>query len=256
MSLNEEQSERYSRQLRLKGVGIEGQKRLLEGRVLLVGVGGLGSPAALYLAAAGVGVLGLIDPDLVETHNLQRQVIHTVEDVGKPKVVSAAEKIKKLNPDVTVRSYTESLHERNAIELLREYDFAIDATDRFEAKFLIADACHATDTPYSHAGILGFEGQTMTVLPSQTACYRCVFPRPPEPGQAETPDEVGTFGPLAGVLGSLQAGEAVKFLLGQGTLLTDTLLVCNALTARFKAVTLHRNPSCPLCGETPSVVQT
>jgi len=253
MTVTEEQKKRYSRQLLLKGVGIEGQERLLEGKVLLVGLGGLGSPAALYLASAGVGTLGLLDPDVVEEHNLQRQVIHTLGDVGKPKVFSAEEKIKELNPDVKVRTYAEAFNGRNAMEILEAYDFAIDATDQFEAKFLIADACHFTGTPYSHAGIVGFEGQTMTVIPNETACYRCVFPSPPEPGQAESPAERGTFGPAAGVLGTLQAGEAVKFLLGKGELLTDSLLLCDVLTSRFKRVRLERDPHCPLCGKKPSI---
>ena len=182
MNLTEQQIERYSRHILLPEVGGKGQEKLLAGRVLLVGAGGLGSPAGLYLAAAGVGTIGIVDADTVDLSNLQRQVIHFTGDLGRPKVESAAEKIRAMNPDVRVQTYHQRLTAANALRILAEYDFVIDGTDSFASKFLVADACHFAGKPYSHAGILRFDGQTMTVRPGQTACYRCIFREPPPPG--------------------------------------------------------------------------
>jgi molybdopterin/thiamine biosynthesis adenylyltransferase len=234
-------------------VGGKGQARLLAGKVLLVGAGGLGSPAALYLAAAGVGTLGLIDGDKVDLSNLQRQVIHFTADLGTPKVASAAAKMRAINPDVRVRTYEERLTAANALAILRDYDFVIDGTDNFPSKFLVADACHFAGKPYSHAGILRFDGQTMTVKPGETACYRCVFNAPPPPGAVPSCSQAGVLGVLAGVIGTLQAAEAAKFLLEQGELLTNSLLVYNALKVSFRRVPLKRNPNCPLCGAAPTI---
>jgi molybdopterin/thiamine biosynthesis adenylyltransferase len=253
MSLTEQQIERYSRHILLSEIGGKGQARLLAGRVLLVGLGGLGSPAALYLAAAGVGTIGLMDPDAVDLSNLQRQVIHATADLGVPKVESAAAKLRALNPDVNVRTYRERLTAANAHAVLAEYDFVIDGTDSIPAKFLIADACHFAGKPYSHAGITRFRGQTMTVLPGRTACYRCVFGAPPPADAGPSCAQAGVLGVVPGVLGTLQAAEALKFLLGQGRLLTDALLTYDALDARVREVTVRRNPECPLCGTKPSI---
>ena len=255
MGLNEEQIERYSRHIILPEVGGKGQEKLLAGKVLLVGAGGLGSPAGLYLAAAGIGTIGVIDADAVDLTNLQRQVIHFTDDLGKPKVESAAAKMQAINPDVQVKTYRERLTSDNALTILSDYDFVIDGTDNFPSKFLVADACHFAAKPYSHAGILRFDGQIMTVKPGATVCYRCVFNAPPPAGAVPSCSQAGVLGVLAGVIGTLQATEAVKFLLQQGKLLTDTLLVYNALNMTFRKVTLKRNPSCPLCGENPSITE-
>jgi len=182
VNLTEEQIERYSRHIILPEVGGKGQEKLLAGKVLLVGAGGLGSPAGLYLAAAGVGTIGVIDADVVDLTNLQRQVIHFTADLGRPKVESAAAKMRAINPDVDVRTYQTRLTAANAADILGDYDFVIDGTDNFPSKFLVADACHFAGRPYSHAGILRFDGQIMTVVPGQTTCYRCIFNTPPAAG--------------------------------------------------------------------------
>ncbi len=255
MRLTEAQIERYSRHILLPEVGGKGQERLLAGRVLIIGAGGLGCPAGLYLAAAGVGTMGIMDADVVDLSNLQRQVAHATPDIGKAKVESAAEKFRAINPDVTVRTYRERLTAANALSILQDYDFVIDGTDNFASKFLVADACHFAGKPYSHAGILRFDGQLMTVLPRRTACYRCVFHAPPPAGAVPSCSQAGVLGVVAGVLGTLQAAEALKFLLDQGDLLTNTLLVYDALRADFRKVSVKRNPKCPLCGESPTIAE-
>lgn len=251
--MTEEQIERYSRHIILPEVGGKGQERLLAGRILLVGAGGLGSPAALYLAAAGIGTIGIIDGDEVDLTNLQRQIVHHSSDLGKPKVLSAAAKMRAINPDVEVKTYQKRLTAGNAIEILAEYDFVLDGTDNFASKFLVADACHFAGTPYSHAGILRFDGQTMTVKPGESACYRCVFGAPPPPNAVPSCSQAGVLGVLAGVVGALQATEAIKYILGAGELLTDQLLIYNALNMEFRKVALKRNPKCALCGDDPSI---
>jgi molybdopterin/thiamine biosynthesis adenylyltransferase len=248
MSLTEQQIERYSRNIILREIGGAGQEKLLASRVLIVGAGGLGAPAALYLAAAGVGTLGLLDGDEVDLTNLQRQIIHHTRDVGRRKVASAEEKMKAINPDVTVRTYDVWARADNIRGIVREYDFVIDGVDNFSAKFLINDACYFEHVPFSHAGILQFEGQLLTVLPGRTACYRCVFRSPPPPGAVPSCSQAGVLGVLPGVIGSLQATEAIKHLLGIGDLLTDTLLTYCALTTDFRKVRVQRSPDCPLCG--------
>jgi len=255
MALTEEQIERYSRHIILTEVGGKGQEKLLAGKVLLVGAGGLGSPVGLYLAAAGVGVIGVADADVVDVSNLQRQVLHGTRDVGRLKVESAAESMRAINPDVSVRTHPVRLSAANALELFEDYDFVIDGTDSFTSKFLVADACHFARKPYSHAGILRFEGQTMTVLPGRTACYRCVFSRPPPAGAVPSCAQAGVLGALPGVIGAIQATEAVKRLLGVGQLLTDRLLVYDALGMKFRTVKFRRNPRCPLCGVSPGITE-
>lgn len=255
MSLTDQQIERYSRHIILPEVRAKGQEKLLAGRVLIIGAGGLGSPAALYLAAAGVGTIGLADGDVVDLTNLQRQVAHATPDVGRPKVESASAKCRAINPDVTVRLHPEHIRADNALAIMKDYDFVIDGTDNFAAKFLVADACHFAGKPYSHAGILRFEGQAMTVIPGKTACYRCVFRQPPPTGAVPSCSQAGVLGVLAGIVGTIQAAEAVKFLLGIGSLLTDRLLVFDALKMRFREVNFKRSTACPLCGDTPTITE-
>ena len=255
MNLTEQQIERYSRHIILPEVGGKGQAKLLAGKVLIVGAGGLGSPAALYLAAAGVGTIGLIDADAVDLSNLQRQIIHATPDLGRPKVESAAGKMRAINPDVALNSYPERLTAANALTILKDYDFVIDGTDNFPSKFLVADACHFALKPYSHAGILRFDGQALTVIPGKTACYRCVFSAPPPAGAVPSCSQAGVLGVLAGVIGTIQATEALKYLLGIGELLTNRLLVYNALKMSFRNVTINRNTNCPLCGASPSITE-
>lgn len=251
--LTDEQIERYQRHIALKEVGGKGQQRLLAGRVLIIGVGGLGAPAALYLAAAGVGTIGLVDADVVDLTNLQRQVIHFTPDIGKAKVVSAREKMAAINPEIKVNTHPERVHAGNILGIIGDYDFVIDGTDNFAAKFLINDACVLAGIPYSHAGILRFDGQTITVRPGESACYRCIFPDPPPRDAIPTCSQAGVIGVLPGVLGLIQATEAIKFLLGKGSLLTGRLLIYNALQMRFKEIQIKRNPKCPICGEAPSI---
>lgn len=253
--LTEEQIQRYSRHIILKDVGGKGQQKLLAGKVLIIGAGGLGAPIALYLAAAGVGTIGIADADDVDITNLQRQVIHFTPDVGKPKVISAAEKIAAINPDVTVNTYQEWVSAANIARLIGDYDFIIDGTDNFAAKFLINDACILGNRPYSHGGILQFDGQTITVKPKESACYRCIFPEPPPKDAIPTCSQAGVIGVLPGVLGTIQATEAIKFLLGKGELLTGRLLTYNALRMRFREVPLKRNVNCPVCGDNPTIFE-
>jgi molybdopterin/thiamine biosynthesis adenylyltransferase len=253
MTLTNEQRERYSRHLMLDEVGEAGQDKLLAARVLVVGAGGLGSPAAFYLAAAGVGTIGLVDDDRVALSNLQRQILHATPDLGRPKVESAAEKLLDLNPDIRVIPHPVRLAAANAAALLEPYDVVLDCADNFPTKFLIADACHFGGKPYVHAGALRFDGQVMTVRPGQSACYRCVFTQTPPPADALACSRAGILGVLPGFLGTLQATEALKLIMGIGDLLTDQLLVCNALRAGFRKVPLKRNPACPLCGRHPTI---
>ena len=255
MELTEQQIERYSRQIILEEVGGAGQEKLLSSKVLIVGAGGLGAPAALYLAAAGVGTIGIIDSDKVDLTNLQRQIIHHTSDVGVEKVTSAENKMRAINPDVAVKTYQTSVTAENISEIILQYDFVIDGTDNFPAKFLINDACYFEKVPFSHAGILRFYGQLITVLHSETTCYRCVFRSPPPARVVRSCSQAGVLGALAGVVGSLQAAEAMKYLLGIGDLLTNTLLTYNALTMEFRNVRLNRNPNCQLCGENPQITE-
>ena len=225
------------------------RERLAHGRVLVVGVGALGCPAALHLAAAGVGQLVLIDPDRIELSNLHRQILHRTSGVGTAKVASAAALLRDRFPAVQIEPHAEALGPDNLPELFRTVDFVIDATDGVAAKFLINDGAVRCGRPYSHGGILGFLGQTMTVLPGRSACYRCLFPEPPAPGEIPTCQEAGVVGGIAGVIGALQAAEAIKFLAGEGELLTDRLLTYDALSGRWRRVRLARNPRCPVCAE-------
>jgi molybdopterin/thiamine biosynthesis adenylyltransferase len=254
MDFTEDQINRYSRHILLQDVGVEGQEKISKGRVLVVGAGGLGAPVAFYLAAAGVGTIGVIDGDVVDLSNLQRQIIHFTEDVGKPKVISAKEKISRLNPDVQVVTYQALLTAANAPEIIRDYDFVVDGTDNFPVKFLINDACVMLGKPFSHGGILRFDGQTLTYAPG-AACYRCLFHAPPPPNAVPTCSQAGVLGAIAGMLGTIQAAEALKYLTGVGELLTNRLLSFNAKTMSFRTIKTKRSDKCPVCGSHPSITQ-
>ena len=256
MAMTDEQMERYSRHIILKEVGAKGQKKLLSAKVLIIGAGGLGSPAAMYLAAAGVGTIGIADADVVDLSNLQRQIIHTTPDLGKPKVESAAETMRQMNPDVTVNTYHTFVNSGNIRELIRDYDFILDATDNFPAKFLINDACVMEKKPFCHAGIIRFQGQLMTYVPGQGPCYRCVFRNPPPADAVPTCKQAGIIGAMAGVIGSLQAMEAIKYIIGKGDLLTGYLLTYDALTMEFRKVKLPKDThNCPVCGDHPTITE-
>ncbi|MGB8600692.1 MAG: HesA/MoeB/ThiF family protein [Rhizomicrobium sp.] len=245
--------ERYSRHILLENFGRQGQEKLWAARILVIGLGGLGSPAALYLAAAGVGTLGLADADTVELSNLQRQIIHTTPDLGRPKVESAADKVAALNPDVRVKLYPAFLNASNIMPILADYDFVIDGTDSFVSKFLINDACVLAGKAFSHGGILRYQGQTMTVVPGRSPCYRCLFDGPPPADSVFTCANTGVLGAIAGMLGTIQAAEALKYVTGTGDLLTDGLLTFDAMKMRFRTVPLQHNPQCPVCGDHPTI---
>ena len=250
---SESQLRRYGRHLSLKEVGFKGQMKLAASKVLCVGAGGLGSPALYYLAAAGVGTIGIAEGDVVDESNLQRQIVHFTEDVGRPKLDSAKEKLLKINPDLKVIGHPGWLTAANAVEIVSAYDFVLDGTDNFPAKFLINDACVISGKPFSHAGILRFEGQTMTVVPGKSRCYRCLFREPPPADAVPSCAEAGVLGAIAGVLGTLQATETLKFLLGKGELLTDRLLIFDALGMRFREIRGARDPECAVCGDHPTL---
>lgn len=254
MKLNESQIERYSRQMILKEVGGKGQEKLLNGRVLIIGAGGLGSPCALYLAAAGVGTIGIVDGDKADLSNLQRQIIHFTADVGREKVFSAREKMAALNPDIKVETYPYRVTAANIKELVDQYDFIVDGTDNFAAKFLINDACVLGNKPFSHAGILRFNGQALTYIPGST-CYRCVFEAPPPAGVAPTCSQAGILGSVAGILGTIQATEALKYIIGVGDLLTEKLLVFDVFSMIFRVVEVKRNKRCAVCGDNRTITE-
>lgn len=256
MAFTDEQLERYSRHIILKEVGAKGQKKLMNGKVLIIGAGGLGAPAALYLAAAGVGTIGIADADEVELSNLQRQIIHSTETLGEPKVQSAKEAMNRLNPEVQVNTYRTFVSAENILDLIRDYDFILDGTDNFPAKFLINDACVMAGKPYSHAGILRFQGQLMTYVPGQGPCYRCVYRNPPPKDAVPTCRQAGVIGAMGGVIGSLQAMEAIKYLIGKGDLLTGYMLTFDALKMEFRKIKLPaRDEDCPVCGKNPTITE-
>ena len=256
MAFTNEQLERYSRHIILKDVGVKGQKKLLEGKVLIIGAGGLGAPAAMYLAAAGVGTIGIADADNVDLSNLQRQVIHTTPDIGKPKVESAKETMQAINPDVNVITYKEFIYSSNIMDIIRDYDFVLDGTDNFPAKFLINDACVMAKIPFCHSGIIRFEGQLMTWVPdSDVPCYRCVFKEPPPKNAVPTCRQAGVIGAMAGIIGCLQAMEAIKYLTGAGELLTGKLLIYDALTNDFRKEKIPKDRNCGVCSDNPSITK-
>jgi molybdopterin/thiamine biosynthesis adenylyltransferase/rhodanese-related sulfurtransferase len=247
--LTAEQRTRYDRHIILQGVGEEGQHRLLDARVLLVGAGGLGSPAALYLAAAGVGTIGIVDPDTVDPTNLARQVLHDLDGVGRLKVESARARLSALNPDVKVEPYAERLTAGNALDLMAGYDVVIDGADNFPTRYLVNDASLHLRVPVSHGSILRFEGQATLFTPYQGPCYRCLFPEPPPPELAPSCAEAGVLGVLPGVIGSIQAMEALKLVLGLGESLSGRLLTYDALDQSFRTLRFERDPDCPACSD-------
>jgi adenylyltransferase/sulfurtransferase len=248
-----EELKRYSRNILLNEVGIEGQEKIMNARVLVIGAGGLGSPALLYLAAAGAGTIGIADYDTVDLTNLQRQIIHTTGEISVLKTDSAREKIRALNPGVKVVAHTDGARPHTIRPLIRDYDFIIDGTDNFASKFLINDACVLENKPFSHGGVLRFWGQTMTVVPHSSACYRCVFHAPPPPDEVPTCAQAGVLGAIAGMLGTIQAAEALKAVIGIGTPLTNRLLTFDALSMEFRTVPVKKNDQCPVCGSSPSI---
>jgi molybdopterin/thiamine biosynthesis adenylyltransferase/rhodanese-related sulfurtransferase len=254
--LTKEQRSRYSRHLLIPEVGEEGQSKLLNARVLLIGAGGLGSPASLYLAAAGVGTLGIVDADVVDESNLQRQIVHSLETLGTPKVESARAAIEALNPDVTVKAFQERLTSENVDRILSEgWDVIVDGADNFPTRYLVNDASVWHDIPVVHGSIYRFEGQVTVFKPHEGPCYRCLFPQPPPPELAPSCAEGGVLGVLPGIIGSLQANEALKLVLGAGDSLVGRLLLFDALATELSEVGLKRDPSCPVCGDNPTITE-
>ncbi|HZU16389.1 MAG TPA: molybdopterin-synthase adenylyltransferase MoeB [Candidatus Dormibacteraeota bacterium] len=254
MAFTPDQVQRYARHLILPEVGGAGQRKLLGSSVLLLGAGGLGSPAAMYLAAAGVGRIGIVDFDDVDASNLQRQILHGTDDLGRPKVDSAEHTLRSLNPDVEVVKHRLHLNSENALEVFRPYDVIVDGTDNFPTRYLSNDAAYFTGKPLVYGAIYRFEGQLTLFEPARgTGCYRCLFPTPPPPGAVPSCAEAGVFGVLPGIIGSLMAFETIKYLLGIGEPLTGRLLIFEGLDMSFRSLNLRRNPDCPLCGDHPTV---
>jgi adenylyltransferase/sulfurtransferase len=247
--------QRYSRHLILPEVGMEGQKKLKAGSVLCIGAGGLGSPAALYLAAAGVGRIGLVDFDAVDSSNLQRQILHGTPDVGRPKLQSAKDRLGALNPEVRVETYETRLTSQNALELFRGYDVTLDGTDNFATRYLVNDACVLLGIPNAYGSIFRFEGQASVFATKNGPCYRCLYPEPPPPGLVPSCAEGGVLGVLPGVIGTIQATESIKLILGSGSTLVGRLLLYDAWGMRFRELKLRRDPECPVCGDKPTIKQ-
>jgi adenylyltransferase/sulfurtransferase len=256
MSFTEEQVSRYARHIILPGIGGQGQQKLMDASVLVIGAGGLGSPAAMYLAAAGVGKIGLVDFDHVDLSNLQRQILHDTSDVGRPKVASAAERLNELNPGVEVIAHETLLSGANAFDVLGAYDVIVDGTDNFPVRYLVNDASQMLGKPLVYGSIFQWEGQASLFLPGpDTPCYRCLFPEPPPPGTVPSCAEGGVFGVLPGIIGSIQAVEAIKLILGVGESLAGKLVLYDALRNEFTTVKLRWDPDCPVCGKHPTVTE-
>ena len=253
--LSREEILRYSRHLIMPEVGIDGQRKLKDSGILLIGAGGLGSPLGLYLAAAGVGRLGLVDFDTVDFTNLQRQVIHRTEDVGRLKVESAQERIRQINPEVGVQAINARLSRDNILTLIDDYDLVIDGTDNFPTRYLVNDACVFRRKPNIYGSIFRFDGQATVFLPFKGPCYRCLYPEPPPPGMVPSCAEGGVLGVLPGVIGLIQATEAIKLIIGQGQPLVGRLLLYHALKMEFREVKLRRSPDCPVCGDHPTITE-
>jgi len=249
-----EQAKRYSRHIIMSQIGGKGQRKLLDAKVLLIGAGGLGSPTALYLAAAGVGTLGIVDFDDVELTNLQRQILHRTQDIGRPKVESASDTIAAINPDVQVVQHRLRLTSENAMEVLEPYDIIVDGSDNFATRYLVNDACVMLGKPCVHGSIFLFEGQAATFIPGK-GCYRCLYPTPPPPGMVPSCAEAGVLGVLPGIVGCIQAIETIKIILGLGETLTGRLLLFDALSMETRQVKVRRNTACPVCGDSPTVTE-
>src|SRR5438067_4706236 len=255
VSLSKEEILRYSRHLIMPEVGMEGQQKLKAARVLCIGTGGLGSPLALYLTAAGVGTLGLVDFDVVDYTNLQRQIIHSTPDVGRPKLESAEEKLRALNPYVDIRKFETRLTSANALEIFREFDVVADGTDNFPTRYLVNDACVLTGKPNVYGSIFRFEGQASVFATKDGPCYRCLYPEPPPPGLVPSCAEGGVLGILPGLVGVIQATETIKLILGSGDSLIGRLLLVDAMAMRFRELKLRKNPDCPACGTHPTITK-
>ena len=253
--LTKDELARYSRHLILPEVGEEGQRKLKAARVLCVGAGGLGSPLALYLAAAGVGTLGLVDFDVVDASNLQRQIIHSTADIGRKKLESAEEKLRALNPDLNVIQHDTQLTSANALDILKDYDVVADGTDNFPTRYLVNDACVLLGKPNAYGSIYRFEGQASVFAAKDGPCYRCLYPEPPPPGLVPSCAEGGVLGILPGLVGVIQATETIKLILGKGSPLIGRLLLVDALNMRFRELKLRKNPECPVCGTHPTVTK-
>src|SRR6185436_12655469 len=247
-ALSNEEIARYGRHLSLPEVGLEGQRRLKAASVLMIGTGGLGAPTGMYLAAAGIGRLGIVDFDVVEASNLQRQIIHGTSDIGRPKIESARERLHDINPNVEIQTYETRLTSENALELFANYDIVVDGTDNFPTRYLVNDACVILGKPNVYGSIFRFEGQSSVFWAEKGPCYRCLYPEPPPPGMVPSCAEGGVLGILPGIVGLIQANEAVKLILGQGNPLIGRLLLFNALDMKFRELKLRKNPECPVCG--------
>ncbi|MEW6775793.1 MAG: molybdopterin-synthase adenylyltransferase MoeB [Bdellovibrionota bacterium] len=255
MALTEQQIDRYSRHILLKEVGGKGQEKLLNAKALILGAGGLGSPAALYLAAAGVGKIGLMDFDAVDVSNLQRQILHSTKDVGRPKVESGKDTLEALNPDVKVVPIKQRLTSDNAMEVFKEYDVILDGCDNFATRYLVNDACVFLKKPNVHGSIFMFEGQVTVFSPGKGPCYRCLYPEPPPPGSVPSCSQAGVIGVLPGIVGTLQALEAIKLILGEGDPLIGRLLKFDALPMTFKTYKIRHDEHCTVCGKNPSITK-
>jgi molybdopterin/thiamine biosynthesis adenylyltransferase/rhodanese-related sulfurtransferase len=255
VELSNEEIARYSRHLIMPEVALDGQKKLKQARVLTVGAGGLGSPLALYLAAAGVGTLGIVDFDIVDQSNLQRQILHGTSDLGRPKMESAREEIEDINPNVKVEAFEEALTSENALEIFEDFDVIVDGTDNFPTRYLVNDACVLLSKPNVYGSIFRFEGQASVFYAEEGPCYRCLYPEPPPPGLVPSCAEGGVLGILPGAIGTIQATETIKLLLGIGEPLIGRLLLYDALGMRFREMKLRKDPNCPVCGENPTVTE-
>ncbi|OGR84317.1 MAG: molybdenum cofactor biosynthesis protein MoeB [Elusimicrobia bacterium RIFCSPLOWO2_01_FULL_54_10] len=253
MALSNEQIQRYSRHLIMPEVGVDGQEKLLNTKMLLIGAGGLGSPLGLYLGAAGVGTLGIVDFDMVDQSNLQRQIIHSTADIGRPKVESAKARINSINPEVKVNTYQIRLTRDNIMDIFKEYDIIVDGTDNFQTRYLVNDACVFLKKPLIYGSIFRFDGQCTVFKTPEGPCYRCLYPEPPPPGMVPSCAEGGVLGILPGIIGVMQATEAIKIAMGRGEPLIGRLLLFNAMEMRFREVKLQKDPDCPVCGKNPSI---
>ena len=254
--ISDEQLMRYARHVVLDEVGEEGQIKLLGSRVLVIGAGGLGSPVLIYLAAAGVGTLGVVDDDVVDITNLQRQIVYGTEDIDRPKVESAAQRLRQINPAVPVNRHPFRIVPENAVELIRQYDLVLDGSDNFDTRYMINDACYLAKTPLVSAALLRFEGQITTIKAyegDEAPCYRCIFPHPPAPGLVPRCEQAGIFGSVAGVLGTMQATEALKELLGLGRSLSGRLVLYDAMNSDTRSLKVQRDPACALCGDNRTI---
>ena len=255
LALSPQEISRYSRHLIMPEVALDGQKRLKAARILLIGAGGLGSPLGLYLAAAGIGRIGLVDFDVVDFSNLQRQVLHGTPDVGRPKLQSAQERIKAINPEVQIDLYETRLTSANALQIFEPYDVIIDGTDNFPTRYLVNDACVLLKKPNVYGSIFRFDGQASVFYPPHGPCYRCLYPEPPPPGEVPSCAEGGVLGVLPGLIGCIQATEGIKLILGKGSTLIGRLLLYDALQMKFQEFKVRRNPKCPVCGDRPTITK-